>query len=129
MDKLLDTLTGYLQAAAKATMAVAPKVWDATLLLVRVDGLVTLALFVIVLSAIIFAWSFFQRMVNKSTLPDSRNSGPDKEDLTAIVRIFGSLLSVAWLIAFCLNALLMFLAIFSPQLYIMYQLAHKAGIL
>lgn len=129
MDKLLDTLTGYLQAAAKATMAVAPKVWDATLLLVRVDGLVTLALFVLVLSAIIFAWSFFQRMVNNSTLENSSAYGPDKQDLTAIVRIFGSILSAVWLIAFCVSALSMFLAIFSPQLYIMYQLAHKAGIL
>lgn len=129
MDKLLDTLTGYLQAAAKATMAVAPKVWDATLLLVRVDGIVSLALFVLMISAIIFAWNFFQKMVNNSTLPKSANFGPDQQDLTAIVRVVGSLLSVVWLIAFVCSALQMFLAIFSPQLYIMYQLAHKAGIL
>ena len=126
MDKLIETLNQYLSAAQGVLVKYGPHVWEATLSLVRFNGIFNLVLlFVLSIGLAIFVVKGFPFLLKKADEADD-----DSGWIAAIV--FGGIASVVGSIVLLIGwicSLPYWLAVFSPELAILYRVADKAGLL
>ena len=127
MDKLLIVLNDYLHAAAEVVQKYTPQVWNSTLQLIRIQAVAHLAILVF-LAGLWVALILVLKNI-KSKLPNSDNYDFDKQDMTVLQSITLSITGGIWLLVFLCNFMDIVLGIWNPQLYLLYQVAEKAGIL
>ena len=124
MDKLLDTLNQYLSAAQGVLSKYAPGVWDATLQLIRAQAIFEIALSAVGLAAaVIIAWRlhvFLQGKIKKQ--------GPYSDwEVGYLFTLFPGGLGIASIVG--LLQLGNWIALFNPQLAVLYRMACKVGVL
>lgn len=126
MDKLLNTLNDYLHQATGVITQYAPQVWHATLDIIRIQSIVYLSLYFIALSALVGIEIYLQKIK-----PSLRNDDYEwsQSHQTILQWILGSILGVIWFLYFALNCVSLILGVVNPQLYLLYNLAQKAGLL
>ncbi len=127
MSGLLDTLNGYLKEAERVVIHYAPKVWEATLLLIRLKcGF--FAILLVLASTIPYCFNRLLDWKIKPNLPVTANYGVDKKDLSTWqfwIYVAGTVLLIpVWVKSFSI-----WLGLVNPELYVLYQLATKFGLL
>jgi heme/copper-type cytochrome/quinol oxidase subunit 2 len=126
VDKLLDTLNNYLTSANKVVMQYGPKVWEATLSLIRIDAifnLVLLAVFTVIVVAL-----------GLKAIPWVYRKAADEDDHPGwiIASVFGSIGWIVGAVAVTVGwacSLPYWIGIFRPDLAVLYRVAQQAGLL
>lgn len=123
MDKILATLSTYLSQAHDVIVKYGPNVWDATLQLIRFKSVWTLVCCGTALLAVLVFIKLVWLKLYRSCL--------EENDGRWVPFVFGSvaLLVGITVIIVNLSSFDTWLGAISPQLYILYNVAQKAGIL
>lgn len=141
MDKLLETLNGYLQAAAKLVTTQAPHVWEATKTLIRLQEGIELGIFIILaIVLVIFLFHARSKIIRAATPRYSYCTGCQRGKENAYhswdmdcwwgTQFIGSIVILTILgVTFLCRVMVIFLGLYDPALLVMYRLAQVAGIM
>lgn len=125
MDKLMETLSGYLKEASNLVTSYAPQVWESTLALVHLTSIVHLVFGLLGLALCVLWWA--------KALPYGLAKAEDScDDGWAVFNIAGSILmGLASIIdiVYWFNSTSDILGVYDPKLAILYHLASAAGLL
>lgn len=128
MDKLMETLSGYLKDASHVITSYSPQVWESTLALVHFMSIVHLAVGLLGLVLCALWWG--------KGLPYGLSKIEDvdyrAEDRWAAFNIAGSILMGIFStidVIYWFNSMSDILGLYDPKLAILYRLASAAGLL
>lgn len=125
MDKLLDTLSQYLQQAQSVITKYGPHVWDATLAIVRANAIFNLAvMFVVTLATVIMAWKLLPFLYRKCVHEDSEGW-----IVAAVIASVADAVGIVASIVLWICSFPDWLGALNPAAGVLYKIASKAGIL
>src|SRR5689334_20972688 len=128
MDELLAKLSEYLDAAAKVIGTVAPQVWEVTLLVIRLQGIFSLALGFLLLSVIaVYYLKYFPKMW-KLTADPNNGHYHDEGPKVALCVISGAVTIVLVILTGVCLQFSAWLSAFWPQAALIYRVGEKAGV-
>lgn len=127
MDKLLDTLNGYLKAATDTVSHYAPVAWEATLHLVFWTSLIHLIVLTLYSIVFLILWVWPWRKWMNWNIKDQWDSEGSCVGFT--VCTVGFVVANVFLFFCWGNSLPDWLGVLDPKLAILYKLAVKAGVL
>lgn len=126
MDKLLETLNNFLNAAGATISQHAPQVWEATQRLVFWNALLALLgnLFIVTVLVVVWAWPW-----RKWFAYTKENEWDDNGYTFSFIAVSICLGVVTPIIYFSLSWTYYIICVIDPRLGILYSLAAKAGII
>jgi hypothetical protein len=126
MDKLLSILGSYLQAASQVIVKYSPVVWNATLATVRISSIFDLIMRALGIAVAIAVPIVFNKILKPTA--DKAYDEFDKSDKKILITVL-SFVAAAVVFVIIGTSFTDMLGACAPQLYLLYHLAIKAGLI
>ena len=125
MDKLLSILGSYLQAASQVIVKYSPVVWNATLSTIRISSIFDLIMRALGIAVAIAIPIVFNKIIKPAK--DKAYDEFDKSDKKILITVL-SFAAAAVVFVIIGTSFTDMLGAYAPQLYLLYHLAIKAGL-